>query len=552
MNRYSLTLSLLGIFAIFLLIYIIPLGERPLVIPDEPRYAEIPREMLSTGDWIVPRFNGLRYFEKPVLAYWPIAASIVLFGENAFATRLPSALSTGIMALIIFLLLKRFGRDNREGLLAALAFLTCVEIFAVGTTNILDSTFTMFITATMASFFYATQTTRAGKRRMGQVLGGVLVGLAFLTKGFIAFAIPVTVLIPYLFWNRRGREVFTRYWIAMAAAILVALPWSVALYLREPNFWTSFIWDEHIQRFFGTRAQHAEPFWYFFTVLVWGVFPWVILLPASIYGLVKTRLRDPLIRFSLCWFIFPFLFFSFSRGKLPTYILPCFPPLMILLVRGLFEFFRAGGKKIFNTAVWILIGIFLLLSVGLVVVQTAGFPVRRFFSLLETWKWIAIVDGLFVWSLFLLLAVRQKDFLKKIILFGVAPVVLIFSSHFLYPDMAKYGKAPGDFFLLHASEIEAAPILISDNYSTGALCWFSRRNDIYLLESYGEFGYGLNSPEAQDRRVIFERFRKIVENISRRKRILLVLDTDRYLEYQPHLPPPRSVTIGDGFVLAEF
>ncbi len=552
MNRFVLILSVLSVLALYLILYIIPLGVRPIIIPDEPRYAEIPREILSTGDWIVPRFNGLRYFEKPILGYWPIAVSIGIFGENAFAFRLPSALASGIMALIIFLLLNRFGRGYREGILAGLAFLTCIEVFAVGTTNVLDSGFSMLITAAMGSFFWASQATPARTRKMGRILGGVFTGLAFLTKGFIAFAIPAVVIIPYLFWNRRGRELLGNYWLALAAAVLVALPWGLAIYFREPDFWHFFFWEEHITRFMGAKAQHAEPFWFYISVIGWGAFPWIVLIPASIAGLVKKRIQDPLLRFSLCWFIFSFLFFSVSRGKLPTYILPCFPPLVIILIRGLDEYFHAGGKKIFKTSIWILMGVLLIIALGLLVIQTGVFPIQQIFSQLEIWKWIIAVDGIIIWVLFLSLALRQKSSFKKILLFSIGPMALLFSSHFLFPDMAKKGRAPADFLAAQSGRFNSGVILVSDNYCTGALGWFSGRNDIYLLESDGEFGYGLNYPDARGRQIRFEQFRRVVNNPARKKRILLLLDTDRYLEYQQHFPRPLSVRTGDGFVLAEF
>lgn len=552
MKRYAMQLSILSIIALFLLIYIIPLGERPVVIPDETRYAEISREMLITGDWIVPHFNGLRYFEKPALGYWPVAVSIGLFGESAFSIRLPSALASLISALIIFLILKRSGKGYQEGFLSAIAFLTCVEVFAVGTTNILDSVFTMFITATMAGFFFAYKAENAGSRRMWQALGGVFAGLAFLTKGFIAFAIPAIVIIPFLLWNRRGRELAGSYWISLAAAGLVLLPWGVAIYFREPDFWHYFFWTEHINRFMGSKPQHAEPFWFFFPTIVWGAFPWIILLPAAIYGLVRNRIREPLLRFAVCWFLCPFLLFSISRGKLVTYILPCYPPLIIILILGLFEYFASGWKKMFNNCLLILIGVFLLLAVGLVVVQTGVFPVPRVFNRLETWKWIIMVAGILFWSFFLFLAARQKEFLRKIIFFCAGPVLLLFSSNFLFPHLAEHGKAPGDFFRLHALEIEPDTIIVSDDSCAGSVCWFLDRNDVFLIGSIGEFEYGLDYPDARWRRINFKLFKKGIEIASRRKRILLILNADQYLEYQPNLPRPISVKTSDGFVLAEF
>ncbi|MEJ2658038.1 MAG: phospholipid carrier-dependent glycosyltransferase, partial [Desulfobacterales bacterium] len=142
--------SHVAIIGIFLLLYIVPLGIRPIVIPDESRYAEIPREMIASGDWIVPILNGLRYFEKPVLGYWLNALAIELFGENAFAVRFPSAAATGISAFIIFLFIRRFSGDIIVATFAALIFLTTFIVYGIGTFNILDSMLAVFVTASMA------------------------------------------------------------------------------------------------------------------------------------------------------------------------------------------------------------------------------------------------------------------------------------------------------------------------------------------------------------------------------------------------------------------
>ncbi|MDZ7696997.1 MAG: glycosyltransferase family 39 protein [Deltaproteobacteria bacterium] len=109
-----------------------PLGMRPMTVPDESRYSEIPREMIASGDWVVPRLNGVRYFEKPVLGYWVNALSIRLFGQNRFAVRLPAALATGLTALMAFFLVRRFAEDHVAPLLAAAAYLTCLLVFALG------------------------------------------------------------------------------------------------------------------------------------------------------------------------------------------------------------------------------------------------------------------------------------------------------------------------------------------------------------------------------------------------------------------------------------
>jgi hypothetical protein len=119
MPSYAPFYAMIGLF---FLLYILPLGVRPIMVPDESRYAEIPREMIASGDWTAPHLNGLRYFEKPVLGYWLNAGSIMLFGENAFAIRFPSAMSAGISAVILFLLVRRYAGGYSAGILAACMF----------------------------------------------------------------------------------------------------------------------------------------------------------------------------------------------------------------------------------------------------------------------------------------------------------------------------------------------------------------------------------------------------------------------------------------------
>jgi 4-amino-4-deoxy-L-arabinose transferase len=187
----------------FLFVYILPLGSRDLLVPDETRYGEIPREMIAGGDWVVPHFNGLRYFEKPVLGYWVHAGSLLLFGDNNFAVRLPSALAVGLSALMVFMLVRRrdrndTGEDALPALLAALIYLSCFEVVGVGNIAVLDSLFSFFLTGTITAFYLASEAPRGGKReKYFLLLAGVSCGLAFLTKGFLAFAVPVMALAPY-------------------------------------------------------------------------------------------------------------------------------------------------------------------------------------------------------------------------------------------------------------------------------------------------------------------------------------------------------------------
>jgi|GEM_PF-3806075 len=255
---------------VFFLIYIVPLGIRPMVIPDETRYAEVPREMVASGDWVVPRLNGLRYFEKPILGYWLNGAAMLLFGENAFAVRFPSAMAVGLSSLLVFLLVRKFEGGHGASVLAAVGLFTSVEVYGVGIFNVLDNLLSLFITAGMVSFFFAHMEAKPRRRLGFLALFGLSCGLAFLTKGFVAFAVPVVAVVPFMIWERRWKDLFKAPWLPMVVAVLVALPWAVMIHIREPNFWHYFFWTEHIKRFLSDNAQHAEPFWFFMPFILGG------------------------------------------------------------------------------------------------------------------------------------------------------------------------------------------------------------------------------------------------------------------------------------------
>ncbi len=540
------------LIAIYLALYIIPLGARPLVIPDETRYAEIPREMLATGDWIVPRLDGMRYFEKPVLGYWLNAISISLLGENTFAVRLPSALAVGAAALLIFGLLRRYGIAQGEALLGAAVFLTCFEVFGIGVFCVLDSVFSFFATATIISFYCAWKEPAAGKTKF-LILAGISCGLAFLTKGFVALVLPAAIIVPFLIWQRHTQGVWKLLGLPLAVALLLALPWCLAIHFEEKDFWHYFFWIEHVDRFLSPNAeQHTEPFWFYLPFLIGGALPWVSLLPCAITGLKRLGSQDSLIRLAICWLIFPFLFFSISRGKLGTYILPCFPPLAILIIKGLLSYFASGQRKAFRSNAIVSMIVLSVLGIGIALIHTIPAISLRFFAPPENWKWMVLVAGLFVNIIVLLGAFRQRDPVKATLLFSFAPVLLMFSAHYIMPDRMKAGKMPGEFLVDHAEDVSGEALIVSDNYMIPAVCWFCRRSDIYLLGGTGEFEYGLNYPDDAAMQIELTEFQDFLAALPPGKRVVLIMRQARYDNYRQVLPEPAEVVQGNGFALAQF
>jgi len=547
------TIAPVAVVGIFVLLYILPLGVRPMVFPDEFRYAEISREMLDTGDWIVPHLNGLRYFEKPILGHWLHALSIKLMGANAFATRLPSALAVGISALMLFLLIRRFTDENPAAILAASIFLTCIEVYGIGTFCILDSIFSLFITASMVVFFFAFMETHPPKRRFYLISSGIACGLAFLTKGFLAFAIPAIIIVPFAIWQRQLKKLLCVFWLPVIAAVLTVLPWGVMIHLREPDFWHYFFWVEHVSRFISpSEEQHPYPFWYFIPVVLVGTLPWTAQITGVIYRLRKIPYKDSLLYFAICWFLFPFLFFTICRGKLATYILPCFPPLIVLFMVGLRQEWKTVTVERFNHSDRVGVALIIVLIIVLVFTQTV-IPNTKVFRPNETWKLLFLIIGFLTYTVLLIQAGKAGNHIRKFAFSCLAPLLFIFSINFVIPDRLIEQKAPTKFLKQYKDRISQNTILVSDNNLTGAVCWNYKRSDVLLLINLGEFEYGLEYDDSSKHCLLdIQQLRELIAKDLGKKHVVLITNTKRYMEYRHQLPEPIFEDINFGFVFAEY
>ncbi len=533
-----------------MLLYVIPLGVRPVIIPDEVRYAEIPREMIASGNWAVPRLNGLRYFEKPVMGYWLNALSMILFGENAFAMRFPSAMAVGLSALMIFLMLRKFSNVSLSGIFAAAIFITCPLVYGIGTFSVLDSLLSLFVTGSMVTFFWSYMAQDNSKKLVFQFLCGIFCGLAFLTKGFLAFVVPLLAILPFLLWERRLKDVLSLSWLIIITAVIVSVPWAVIVHLSEPDFWHYFFWIEHVKRFMADNAQHAAPFWYFVPVLAGGALPWIIFSPAVIPE-IKVRLKYPLIRFALCWFVFPFLFFSVSSGKVGTSLLPCFPPLAMLISIGLLKYMEGEKRRVFTRGVYFMVGLMATLALALLIIQVTDFIGIKAYAAGETWKWIIGAAGLAVWALLLIGASKTADFKKQLALYCAAPVLFMLCGHFILPDQVKERKSPAELLLRYADQILPETVLVTNDLAR-AVCWFYKRDDVYLLDKKGELKYGLSYADAGQRLLNIDQFKKMIAERGGQKEVFFITETKRYARYKESLPKPLAEDIWGQFVIARF
>lgn len=539
----------------FLLVYLAPLGLRPFIAPDEPRYAEIPREMRASGDWVVPRLNGLLYFEKPVLGYWLNAVSQTVFGETRFAVRLPSALAAGLSVLSILLLLgRRKAEERRIAEIAGALFLICPLVFGCGTFAVLDGPFSAFFTLAMALFFRGNMAESPREKRLFYAAFGVASGLAFLTKGFLGLALPVIVIVPYMLWRRQFSELLRFPWLPLLLATAVALPWALAIHLRDSDYWRFFIWHEHFQRFFEPTgsAQHPKPFWFFGPILLGGAFPLLGLLPAAIAGLRKSC-KEPLVGFCLLWSALVFAFFSTSGGKLGTYILPCFPPLATLVALGTYRYLQSGQARLFQAGARGMGGLLLIGLLGVAALQTLPFPAEwRIFSLIETGRWLLASLALLAWTVIVFQSMRGASPLRKLALYAVAPALALAVFPGTLPDHALAGHAPESILERNAARVRPESLLMTSPNLAGALGWQYQRTDVMLARSPGELAYGLNRAPDDRRLVPLEEVAGFVSAQAGTGRLILFLKESRYDAHTNELPPPLYLDKGFGFVFAQY
>ena len=313
------------------------LNYRGLFIPDEGRYAEIPREMLASGDWVTPRLDGLKYFEKPPLQYWATAASFALFGEHDWSARLWPALTGFLAALLLVIAGNRLGPPG-AGWLAGTMLASSWGYLLAGQFLTLDMGVSAFLTLALCAFVLAQDRPRSeAARRNWMLLAWGAMALAVLSKGLIGIVLPGLVLAIYMLVQHDWRLLGRLHWgPGLAVFGAIAVPWFVLVQLRNPEFFRFFFIHEHFDRFATAEAHRAGPWWYFVPILLLGMMPWTAALPGALrraWGAGSAKGEFDADRLLLVWAGVIFAFFSLSHSKLPGYIIPVMPALALLLAR---------------------------------------------------------------------------------------------------------------------------------------------------------------------------------------------------------------------------
>jgi 4-amino-4-deoxy-L-arabinose transferase-like glycosyltransferase len=327
-------LAIVWILALGGIAFFYRLGSTGLVDETEPLFVEAARQMTVTGNWITPYFNQVTRFDKPPLIYWLMAIAFQTLGVNEWAARLPSAIAGTVLTGFCFYILKRFVPSKIAPFLGSgIVALNLITLF-FGRLGYSDMLLSVCFGGSLFAFFLGYASNKQWYRAFY-----VLMGLAVLTKGPVGVVLPSAIVIIFLLWVGKLREVLREMEPLKGAGIflLISVPWYVLAYVQNGNaFIESFFGVHNVDRFTSVVNQHSGAWYYHLVIVLVGFFPWSLCLPAAIVHVLRSNWREKprlehLGSFALVWFSVVLIFFTIAVTKYITYTLPLYPAAAILV-----------------------------------------------------------------------------------------------------------------------------------------------------------------------------------------------------------------------------
>jgi 4-amino-4-deoxy-L-arabinose transferase-like glycosyltransferase len=486
-----------SLLAIVLLASFFRLGAVSLFDVDEAVFSQATKEMVQSGDWITPKYDGENRFDKPILFYWLMAASYKAFGINEFGARFPSALAGFLLVIALYFFTRKVAGE-KKAFLAALSFSASLYFFVYSHAAVTDMVLTFFITLSLFSFFLFSREKSSAARRTYVFSFYLFSALAFLTKGLIGIIFPFGIAGVYLFATERSkgiRKLFDAGGIVLF--VLVSAPWYAAqLAINGREFFIQFFIKHHFERYFDVISGHRGPIYYYIPMLIVGLLPWIAFLPAgimSVFADLRTSANDEGEQntgrpglFAFIWFSSILIFFSFSTTKLPNYILSALPAAAILIASGMsaeserWKRFSHGGAAALSIAA------------GAAFIVSRGYMARAGVKDLD---WTIAAAGIF----FVLAALSIYGLVKRPLyayMSGLMFIFLLLVSETALPIANQFLQAPLYRFSSYARErLGSNEKIIVYNTNNPSVVFYSDRKVIIAdtlpeLSSLTESGKG--------------------------------------------------------------
>jgi 4-amino-4-deoxy-L-arabinose transferase-like glycosyltransferase len=433
-----------------------------LVGADEPRYAQVAREMLQRHDWVTPTLWGTPWLEKPPLYYWgAMLAYQATGGATDWAARLPSCVLATTMVFFIYVWARRF----RRGMQLDAALITAASLMVIGFSR--GASTDMPLTATLTIAMLSWWGWYESGNRSWLLPFYLCLGLATLAKGPIGVFLAAVILALFIGLRRDWKLIGQTLWLpGIALFFVVTLPWFVAVQRANPQFFRVFILEHNLARYATDMYRHKQPFWYFIPVALIGLMPWTIFAIAALvdairdwrYSVTEESGKEDLRLFLAIWFLLPILFFSLSQSKLPGYILPSIPAGTILLADFILRREQDGDKP----GVW-LSGSHAVLSAALLV-GLFYYPIRLANESMTMPRIIAAVALGIIAILAVLFGLRVQDYrMLRAVTLVVVLIAFIFTLGKIAPWInASQSARPVQLHLANATLSEVPIVAVYD------------------------------------------------------------------------------------------
>ena len=520
------------------------LGSYALNDNNEGLYAGIPLWMVQTGNYVLPRLNGLIYIEKPPMLYWLVALNFNIFGINEWTARLVPASSGFLLGLILFWFLRRENR-KADSIPFLLVWSSCIGVIVFSRMLFFDMLFTLFFGALLVSLYLFKKNR---EKRIWLYFAYTMAALSTLTKGLLGIALPGLTMFVFVYCEQAIHPwySFKRLWasikemfsyfslIGMITFFAIALPWHILAAQQDPDFWYFYFVNEHFLRFLGTRQPedyYDGPVYYYVVRLFGYMAPWVIFLPAFIWRdkkRVTEKADSSLERFCWCWFLSVLIFFSISKAKANYYIIAGMPALIMLFVFRM----REAKNFIYSKLIFIILNIaFCMVPLVLLLMWFSPLILEQ---LAPAYSWAAklhqqviplseyfihfrlpaIITVIFSFAgLFIVWYARRKENIREYYIWTMAVVTALvcalimsqvylfenkFSSKNIIADLRE--KYPKDSIRLYMyndfEEISTTPYYL--NHPSPIIDWNS--NDLW---------YGMSKPDSKPYKITLEEFLKL-------------------------------------------